>query len=97
MIPTIIEQMSSTKDKKPTKPRSQFSGMTPSQIRKYHESQVDKETFKQYRVFCKDRLELIRNAPDDYNKAYDITLSSIFLVIVFVSILVSSIFFRQTK
>ncbi len=71
MIPTIIEQMSSTQDKKP---RSQFSGMTPSQIRKYHRGLVNPKTFEKYEAFCKDGLKFIRNAPADYKKAYDITL-----------------------
>lgn len=71
---TIIEQMSSTPDKKPTKPRSPFSGMTPSQIRKHYRSLVDKKTFEKYQAFCKDGLKLIRTAPADYRMADDTTL-----------------------
>ena len=66
--------MSSTKDTKPTKPRSQFSGMTPAQIRKHHKSQVNPEIFKKHEAFCNDGLKLIRTAPADYTTAYDNTL-----------------------
>ena len=71
---TIIEQMSSTKDTKPKKPISEFSGKTPAQIRKKYQSLVDPKTFEKYRKFCADDLKSIQKYTADYTTLTDIEL-----------------------